>query len=263
MPVEVVHWNPRRPRVRGPLGRLLPKHPPVNNFGDLLGPRIVRDLLDRRGVDPATGPVGSRLLAVGSILRMAREGDVVWGAGVNGKSVDARYDFDSLDVRAVRGPLTARFLRDRGVEVPEVYGDPGLLVGSLRPRESLAWDGSPAAVTLLPNLNDAERYRGHPAFWHPCNPLDATVARIANSEFVIGSSLHAIVLAESFGVPARLIRSEHEPPFKYDDYYLGSGRDKPVFADTVDEALAMGGEPALQWDPQPLLDAFPVDLWSR
>jgi pyruvyltransferase len=261
MSVEVVHWNPRKPRVSGPLGRLLPKRPPVNNFGDLLGPRIVREVLSRRVVDASPGVEGRRLLAVGSILRLARAGDVVWGAGVNGKSIDAPHELTALDVRAVRGPLTARFLAERGVAVPDVYGDPGLLVGSLWPRESLRWGGPPVGVTLIPNLNDADRYRGHPNFWHPCSPLDDTLSRIANSEFVIGSSLHAIVLAESFGIPARLIRSAHEPSFKYDDYYLGSGRDTPIMADDVDEALTMGGEPALQWDPGALLDAFPVDLW--
>ncbi|WP_254622645.1 polysaccharide pyruvyl transferase family protein [Rhodococcus sp. W8901] len=262
MPVEVVNWNPRKRRVRGPLGRVIPRRPPVNNFGDLLGPLIVEELLVRQGIDPAGTSIRHRLLSVGSILRLANDGDVVWGSGVNGKSLDLEYQFSDLDVRSVRGPRTAEFLRSRGISVPEVYGDPGLLVGVLWPRESLVAPRLSAGVTLIPNLNDVEKYRGHPDFWHPCRPLWDTITRIANSEFVIGSSLHAVVLADSFGIEARLIGSDHEPPFKYQDYYLGSGRSGYTAATTVDEALAMGGEEPLEWDPAGVLGAFPYELWA-
>jgi pyruvyltransferase len=86
---------------------------------------------------------------------------------------------------------------------------------------------------------------------------------IAASEFVTGSSLHAIVIAESLGIPARLMRSSHEPEFKYLDYYLGSGRRGYEAAGSAGEAMARGGEPAPRWDPDPLLAAFPRDLWDQ
>lgn len=262
MAVEVVNWNPRKRRAKGIVGRLLPKRPPVNNFGDLLGPRIVDEILAGRGSDRARGGVDRRLLAVGSILHFARPGDVVWGSGVNGKSVQLRHEVADLDVRAVRGPLTAEFLRSRGVDVPAVYGDPGLLVGRLWPRESFVGSMPQATLTVIPNLNDVARYRSHPDFWHPCRPLPDTVARIATSDFVVGSSLHAMVLADSFGIPARLISSEHEPSFKYEDYYRGSGRDGFTAACNVEDAVRMGGEAPLDWSEDNLMSAFPWDLWS-
>lgn len=265
MSVELVHWNPRKRRVRGPIGRLLPKRPPTNNFGDLLGPIIVREILQRAGRS-ATVDVGAprshRLLTVGSVMRMARDGDVVWGTGVNGKSLDADYSFRHLDVRAVRGPLTRKFLLARGISVPEVFGDPGLLVGYLWPKATFEGRFEPQSLTVIPNLHDAPRYREQRGFWHPCSPVEDTIARIATSEFVIGSSLHAIILAESFGVPARLLTSEHEPAFKYQDYYLGSGRNGYRAADSVSDAIELGGGPPLQWSPRALLEAFPMDLWS-
>ncbi len=262
MAIDIVHWNPRKPRVRGPLGRLLPKHPPVNNFGDLLGPPIVREMLRRRGLDYEQDASEGRLVAVGSIMRMARDGDVVWGTGVNGKSTSLPHQFSQLDVRAVRGPLTAQFLREKGIEVPEVYGDPGLLVGWLWPRETFEGRMERSALTVIPNLHDVERYREHPGFWHPCSPLTETIARIATSDFVVGSSLHAVVLADSFGVGSRLIRSDHEPPFKYEDYYRGSGRGSFEAASGIDEAIEMGSEVPPEWSPEDLVRAFPWDLWS-
>jgi pyruvyltransferase len=85
---------------------------------------------------------------------------------------------------------------------------------------------------------------------------------IAASDFVTGSSLHAIVIAESLGIPARLITSGAEPAFKYDDYFQGSGRAGFEPAGSVKEALALGGEPPISWDSGTLLGAFPADLWE-
>ena len=46
---------------------------PVNNFGDLLGPVIVRRMLKRLGLD-AQPKISARLLSVGSCLHFARDG---------------------------------------------------------------------------------------------------------------------------------------------------------------------------------------------
>jgi pyruvyltransferase len=99
--VELVHWNPRPALFSGRLGKRVRIRPRINNFGDLLGPVIVRRLLELRGIDPKRGRP-TRLLSVGSVLRLAREGDTIWGTGANGKSLDRAFDFEALDVRATR-----------------------------------------------------------------------------------------------------------------------------------------------------------------
>ncbi|WP_026911201.1 polysaccharide pyruvyl transferase family protein [Patulibacter minatonensis] len=253
--VEIVHWNPRR-RVSRFLPRRIAR--PVNNFGDLVGPWVVGELLRRRGiaVDSARRP--ARLVAVGSILHLAADGDVVWGAGINGKVLSLAPGVARLDVRAVRGPRTREFLAGLGHDVPDVYGDPGALVGALW-TAPVARDGRD--LTVVPNLNDVDRFPAHPAMVHPRTDLMSIVAAIAASRLVVGSSLHAIVIAESFGVPARLVRSVAEPAFKYDDYYGGTGRPTYRPATTVEEAVELGGEPPAVLDPR-LLEAFPADLWT-
>jgi pyruvyltransferase len=244
------------------VGKLIPVRRAVNNFGDLLGPVLVRRMLDRLGItEDGAGPE-RRLVAVGSILHFAQQGDTVWGSGVNGKSFDMAYDFEDLDVRAVRGPLTAEFLRKRGIAVPEVFGDPGLLVGTLWDAQQLRGDGPLHPVTVIPNLNDYPRYQKDENTVDPRQPLETILRRIARSELVVGSSLHGVVIAESLGVPARLVRSGSEPMFKYEDYYYGSGRASFSPADTVEAAIRAGGESPLDWGAQPLLDAFPSDLWK-
>ncbi|WP_426323948.1 polysaccharide pyruvyl transferase family protein [Microbacterium sp. E-13] len=259
MSVEVVHWNPRR-AVAARFGKLVPVRRPVNNFGDMLGPLIVDKLVERLGLRPALG--AHRLVAVGSILRLAREGDIVWGAGANGKSVDKPLDVTSLDVRAVRGPLTRDYLQEQGIPCPDIYGDPGLLVGHLWTREELQGTRPARAVTIVPNLHDFPRYRRDPRAVNPRSPVWDVVGQIASSDMVVGSSLHGVVIAESLGIPACLVASETEPRFKYDDYYLGTNRDIPRVAPDVDSAIESGGAPSLEWSPRNLIESFPRDLWT-
>ncbi|GLK15628.1 polysaccharide pyruvyl transferase family protein [Herbiconiux flava] len=259
MAVEVVHWNPSRRVLPGLVGKLIPIRRPVNNFGDLLGPVIVDEMVARQSLTPPARD--RRLVSVGSIMRMARDGDVVWGTGVNGKTMSEPFTATKLDVRAVRGPLTRAFLAEQGIKSPAVYGDPGLLVGHLWDRREVARGVAEVDHVVIPNLHDHARVQHRSDVIDPTAPLWEVVKRIAAADFVVGSSLHGVIVAESFGIRARLVRSSTEPLFKYEDYYRGTGRETFGVAESVDEALSMGGESLPDWDPAPLMAAFPSDLW--
>lgn len=203
-----------------------------------------------------------RLVTVGSIMAKTKPGDVIWGTGVNGKNMDTGAA-PHLDVRAVRGPRTREMLMSVGSLVPPVYGDPALLWSRYWPREYYL-SSSPSVhlrpLTIVPNYNDAGTMDG-PEVVSPLGVPHDVIRQIAASEFVCGSSLHAIVLAESFGIPARLVRSKVEPPLKYDDYYMGTGRETYSVAECVEEAVAMGGERPPSFDIEALRSSFPADLY--
>lgn len=272
--IEVVHWNPRKLRIPKTQLKIGPKK---NNFGDLLGPIIVQRVVENRGLAQTASERrrdGShkrqrRLLAVGSIMHMAREGDVVWGTGVNGKVLESEHAFKRLDVRAVRGPLTARWLEEnKNLQVPRTFGDPGLLIGYLWPE--LRNRPKTRKMTIIPNLNEVKKFEKHPNFISPVAPLMQVLEAIGSSEFVVGSSLHAMVIADSLGVPSALLASGSEPAFKYTDYFLGTGRPgyepHQELQHAIDHALSLGRcssyEPLGCWDPSALLASFPTDLWS-
>lgn len=258
--VETFHWNPRRPKFRGRIGKRLPIRAPLNNFGDLLGPLIVQEILRREGLVENPNAAPKRLLSIGSILHFAKDGDIVWGSGVNGKMAAAGLDALHLDVRSVRGPLTRGYLLEHGVDAPEMYGDPGLLTSVLWP-EYRTPGGRPARPTIVMNFNDQQESSKRFKVVNPRQSVERCLRDIASSSLVIGSSLHAIIVAESYGVPARLIRSAHEPAFKYDDYYAGTGRPSYITAENVQEAVELGGEKPPLWSAPELLQTFPRDLW--
>ncbi len=253
--VEVFHWNPRRRWTQHPLGRYLPKRGRVNNFGDMLGPAIVRALASH--LPNRAG--GRRLLTVGSIMHFARDGDVIWGAGINGKVPIDFIVARDLDIRAVRGPLTAEVLSQLGMHVPDVYGDPGLLAPSILGVVRTPTPELP--IVALPNLHDIREWRHLPGYFDPRVSYRDVIQRIADSEQVVTSSLHGVVIADALRVPVSLVRPGHEDMFKYEDYYEGTGRRLPRVHDSFVSAIDHPAE-TLRWDARPLLAAFPYDLWG-
>jgi len=258
-------WDPVPPGIVTRAGRPAALRLRASNFGDLLARPLVRALLDQGGVHGPRRP-GPQLLTIGSVLHHAADGSVVWGSGWNPKIADARHRWSRLDVRAVRGPLTADFLRRRGVTVPDVFGDPALLVPRLIPDLVTAAAGPRRfPVTYVPNLNERRRARleSVPPGWRldPRDDLLAVLRRIARSAFVVGSSLHAVIVAESLGVPARFLAPHREHELKYRDYLEGTGRQGVRFAADVGQALDLGGMPEPVVDLDALTAAFPYDLW--
>ncbi len=225
------------------------------NFGDILSPVITAYV---SGMSPR--PVHSRrhgkVVAVGSVLFAARPGDVVWGAG----SVrEQPVDLDGTVVLAVRGPLTAALVR--GDVAPAVHGDPAVLLPRLHaPREL-----PNARIGLVPHLVDrAIMTSGDPAVrvidlgtrdWR------SVVDQIAACDVVLSSSLHGVIVAEAYGVPAVWTKASDGvvgDGFKFRDYYAATDRDVgqarlwgAPLADLVDSAVA---PPAI--DGQRLVDAW-------
>lgn len=235
------------------------------NFGDYLSIVIVDQCLRRFGYTLADEvPYNARLFAIGSILHYARNDDVIWGSGLNGRpgQDDLNRRVQRLDVRAVRGPRTQEILRRRGLSVPDVFGDPALLLPQLFPgrfqrRQNRPW-------IFVPNLHDLGLL-DHAAenVVSPLGSWNGRVEAILEAELVLASSLHGIIVAEAYGIPARYVRlSNAESEFKYRDYYEGTGRFDVAFAGSIDEGRDMGGAEPLSFDAQPLMDAFPIDLWN-
>ena len=231
------------------------------NYGDHLARVIAQAAAARRGLtldEEIAAP--HRLFTVGSVLHFARDGDTVWGSGVNGKIALERIGARRLDIRAVRGPKTAAVLRKLGMTVPDVYGDPALLLPKLFPDR---FKPDPVRdYVIVPNLHDLALIEDRERLVSPLMGWNRCVAAIVSARFVVASSLHGIILAEAFGIPARFTRfSPTESAFKYDDYAQGTGRSTLEPATSVEQALDMGGHPPIAFDADRLLASFPYDLW--
>lgn len=116
---------------------------------------------------------------------------------------------------------------------------------------------------LVPNLNDTLFFPDDgDRVLAPTDDWTEVVDRICSAELVVSTSLHGLVIAEAYGVPARALLSYAEPTFKYRDYYEGTGRTGVRFAQSVSEARDLGGVRPPERKPSAMVDAFPWDCFA-
>jgi pyruvyltransferase len=245
------------------------QQPSFVNFGDYLSLKLVERITGNSVSIFKKKKFNNekKLLAIGSILVFALDDDVIWGTGLNGKRMDkSHFNFKNLDVRAVRGPLTRKFLKEIfQIECPEIYGDPALLIPYFFP-EFKKKQNPRYEYIIIPHYSEQKLFPKeiYPNVVYPTDPWDEVIEKITDSRFVISSSLHGIVVAEAFQIPARLLRiTENEPLLKYQDYYYGTNRFYFQYATSIEEALQMKGEPPFQCDLQKLYESFPFEYWEN
>lgn len=239
----------------------------IENVGDIVGPLLVSAILKRKGISNRTPISQGRLIPGGSVLHYVKEFDVVWGAGINGKIDSEKYNFKGVDVRALRGPLSERVIKIYGGRSFKLYGDPGILASifwSKFSKNKKVFD-----VSFIPHMSEpAERINKYRKFYNVIYPV-TTIYRyldmLTKSRRIISSSLHGIVLAESFGIPSVYLTCHSgESPFKYEDYYFGTGRFGYRVAHDIPSALDMDAKvPSLGENQKVLLDSFPYDIFSK
>ncbi len=271
--LTVCHAEPSKPKPQVGLPLLYYREPHLINFGDYLSLKIVERIVGEKvvvyprvfGIPPNPGE--KKLLAIGSIFSFARTNDVIWGSGINGKISNKKdYLFSQLDIRAVRGPLTRHYLMyELGIPCPEIYGDPALLIPYLFP-EFKKKENPSLDYLIIPHYADMKYFpkTKYQNVIYPTEPWDRIINKIVDSKFVISSSLHGIIVAEAFGIPAKLLRvSETEKIFKFHDYYYGTGRYDFSYATSVEEALMKGGEKPINCDLKKLYESFPFEFWGE
>jgi hypothetical protein len=244
------------------------------NFGDSISPLLVSALSGREVV---YGDIyNCELAAVGSILdkivakqwkrllRLKLHTIKIWGSGSFGPDRIARYG--KLDIFAVRGPLTRDAM---GLNSSMVLGDPGLLVDRLisRPEKVFRWG-------IIPHVVDREHgvvREMNLATPHSCviNLADpdllATARTIASCDYIISSSLHGLIAADSFGIPSLWMRLSGDVfggDWKFHDYFQSVGRSERVpvamVADlrTLEPLAAVADRKTIDQRKQGLEEAF-------
>jgi pyruvyltransferase len=143
-----------------------------------------------------------------------------------------------------------------------VFGDPALLLPMLRPDLVELSQQPRRGVTFVSHMDDPPQ-SALPGIemMSPRDDVETILRALVKSELVIATSLHPVIVAEAFGVPARSIVNQSEPEFKFADYYLSTGRPDYTRATSVVEALTGRGESRPEVDLEPLFNSFPIDLF--
>lgn len=247
------------------------------NFGDELNYYLLKELTDQRILNILNTFHGDRFNnyeVIGSVIDIfTNPNTIIWGAGAI-KGGDNLISAKPAKVCAVRGKLTREYLLQQGVQCPEVYGDPALLMPLIyKPKVEKKYK-----VGLIPHVDDlsnpkVEEFVKDDSIrlirldcyndWH--NVID----ELCSCEMVISSSLHGLILADAYKVPNLWVQYEDHligGSFKFLDYFSSVGRiqESPVCVkqETVlDELVAHPNiNTSIVFDPRPLLKACPFKI---
>lgn len=232
---------------------------PEQNVGDFLSTIVVDYMMKHHNCTDSKAGKTRHLYAIGSIIDGAYQNATIWGSGIlRGNPNYWWKSFRKLDVRAVRGPKTREILLQNGYDCPAVYGDPAILLPLIYQPKPVA---APCEFRVVPNHSIP---CDHALMLHPMvTDWQGFIDELVSANRIISSSLHGIILAEAYGVPAILVHDKSLSLFKYEDYYSSTGRDVFPVASSVEEALTMTPPPLpdLAQLQQCLIESFPKDLW--
>jgi len=211
------------------------------NYGDLLGKYLVEKISDKKVVWKRANKFYLKNLwnplyvTIGSILEHIGVHCIVWGSGIisrDAQVVEATF-------LAVRGPLSRKRLQELNYDCPAVYGDPALLLPLYyNPKVEKKYK-----LGIVPHINDYELV----SEWYKddiniqvinfrTNDIEATTDQILCCEKILSSSLHGVIIAHAFQIPAvQVCFSDriYGDGVKYHDYLLSVGLTvyKPLFMD--------------------------------
>jgi pyruvyltransferase len=165
------------------------------NFGDELGAFILRKMgykIKRVGLKNAD------LVMVGTILdtvsKRAKDGCKIIGIGASwSNKVDNRFD-----VISVRGKITAESL---GVDTQ--LGDLGILTSRLLPRSEVKYN-----IGVVRHYIDKNDYSWADIVIDATEKPKDVIQKISSCKCVLSSSLHGLIVADSYGIPSMRI---HHP----------------------------------------------------
>lgn len=248
------------------------------NFGDELNFYLLHELTGKNIYNYIDLPNcitkgKSNYLFIGSLVEEFCTPDtIVWGSGaIEGGSRQLRNK--PKKVLAVRGKLTREYLMDNGVECPEIYGDPALLLPLVYKPQVI----KEYKMGIIPHVDDLL----HPAVlslknqgalvirldqyeeWHE------VVDQICQCEFIVSSSLHGLIISDAYGIPniwTSLYGNLLGGTFKFFDYFSSVNRAtygsvQLSESTTIIELEAMlSYYHAIEYDPTKLIEASPWPL---
>jgi len=204
------------------------------NFGDWLSPLIVSHYTDKKVIfqSPVRLAMKEHMIGLGSIGRFIKPNSVVVGTGI---STDELTLAKGAKYVSVRGPVTARVVKESGGPEVESFGDPGVLISRIFPVERSKTNGrvalvrhfthKPIPLTIDSNMDELDIFMSHP------DEIKILVEALNAYDRVVTSAMHIFITCQSYGIPCALITFEgfedsvHGNGIKYGDYAQGVGLD--------------------------------------
>ncbi len=186
------------------------------NVGDTLTKPLIEFFLNKPTIW-VPHQTSSKLLGAGSLIQLAvRRNDWVWGTGL---IWDKKVRLPPHKILALRGKLTAKNINADC----NIFGDTGLLM-------SLVYNPQVEKVSklgIIEHFVDEGLYKGPGLRISVRQDWKDVVTQIKSCEEILSSSLHGLVLADSYGIKCKRIKLSDNlagGDFKFKDYLSGTNR---------------------------------------
>lgn len=242
------------------------------NFGDEICPFLVKEITKHDIINwkhtenfKQKKPFKS-LVGVGSFMEQVVDGDLIWGTGI--RLLKPSFPKKNLHIYAVRGPKTRDIMIKSGYSVPEIYGDPALLMPKYY--KPVLIPSLTDKVGLVPHYSNYQNYKklNLPSNIQLIDPTDhfkKVIDSVSSCKMVISNSLHGIIVADAYNIPNKFIYQFDidEKKFKFEDYYASQNREFK-FETNLGNALKTGSlDHGNKIDLNLLLKAFPSFLIKK
>lgn len=251
------------------------------NWGDDINYFFLKRLFRREIVSYDYSSLSHRLkrdnyLMIGSTLTLLCNSEsIVWGAGV----IDATAELPARPkkVLAVRGPLTRKYLLERGIQCPEVYGDPALLIPYVySPKIEKKYK-----LGIIPHYSDydspaLDKFRDNNEIkfikMEGYEKWTDVIDNILSCERIVSSSLHGLIIAEAFGIPNLWAEIKGEllgGHFKFHDFFCSIERDREApFVIDKTTTYDLLSDAVAKWQPgkidiKPLIESAPFKIYIK
>lgn len=199
----------------------------VKNWGDILNVYLIENVT---GMKVLHHPLGYKphLLGIGSVIASANSKSVIWGSGLMYEKQTPKSI--PLSIHSVRGPKTKDRLESLGINVPEVYGDPCVILKKYFNPKNIE---KKYKLGVIPHYVDKDNENLDVLLSHEDvkfidiqQEIEPFLVELLECENIASSSLHGMIASDTYNIPnCRLIFGDGVVggSFKFDDYHLGIG----------------------------------------
>lgn len=203
------------------------------NFGDELSKVITEKLINKNKYKLVynTKYIQLNIVCIGSYIHMATNNTYIFGSGVRTPdNLENGHIYNNLNVCAVRGPLTRKYLINKNIYVPEIYGDPALLLPLFyKPKKITKLCNK---IGIIPHKSNYHNYINNydsAIFYliNPCDKWNNVINYICSCKAIISSSLHGLICSDAYNIPNVWLDEYKltEGEFKFKDYFASQKRD--------------------------------------
>ena len=157
------------------------------------------------------------LLGIGSIISQGNRHSIIWGSGF----LTSKQIFRGGQICAVRGKYTNALLQEQGLKGTSVLGDPALLIPILVKPSDKKND-----VAIIPHWSETDFFQREYGDKYKIIDLrtkevEHVISEITSCRYILSTSLHGIIVAHAYGIPALWIKFStlENDDIKFYDYF--------------------------------------------